>query len=183
MSIATRRGDAGETGLMGGRRVSKTHPRIAWVGALDEAGAALGWARAVAGEATLPPGTAAAAVAPLWGPLLRHWQELLVTAGGIAATPADVKLRHPLVVPAVADLDAWVLRLEAELPTFRAFVMSGDTPLGAALDVARASIRRAERFGWLADQPDDPVDRALLAWLNRLADVLWLLARLADRKD
>jgi len=182
VSIATRRGDAGETGLMGGRRVPKTHPRIAWVGALDEAGAALGWARAVAGEASLPPG-AAAAVAPLWGPLLRRWQELLVTAGGIAATPADVTLRHPLAVPPVADLDAWVVRLEAELPPFRAFVMSGDTPLGAALDLARASIRRAERIGWAADQPGDPVDRALLAWLNRLADVLWLLARLADRKD
>jgi len=183
VTISTRRGDGGETHLLGGRRVPKTHPRIAWVGALDELDAVLGWARSVAGAEPLPAevDTAEGGTVHTWGALLRGWQVQLITAGGIAATPAGATGRATtLKVPPVAELDGWVERTEAVLPTFRGFVVPGDTPLGAALDLARTAVRRAERAGWAADQPEDPASRELLAWLNRLADVLWLLARLAD---
>lgn len=166
---------------MGGRRVPKTHPRIAWVGALDELSAALGWARAVAGAAALPAPVCDPAGAQTWGELLRGWQVDLITAGGIAVTPAGTKGKAAdLQMPPIAGVEAWVKRVEAALPRFREFITPGDTPLGAALDLARTAARRAERAGWAADQPDDPASRELLAWLNRLSDVLWLLARLAD---
>ena len=171
MKIYTRSGDAGETGLFGGPRVPKDDLRVEAYGALDEANAALGEARARA---------AAAGDAEI-GAVLAASQDRLFTLGAELATPPGAKARQalPPIDPAWAkDLEDAIDRLEATLPPLRTFVLPGGPPLAAALHVARAVTRRAERRV-VALHRAAPVSPLALAYLNRLSDYLFVAARAA----
>jgi cob(I)alamin adenosyltransferase len=160
--ISTGTGDDGTTGLVGGARVPKTHPRVAACGAVDEANDALGLAAAFATRAELVE-------------LLRRAQTDLFTLGADLAAPEGaptVRVTHEMTAALVAEEE----RLERALPPLTKFILPGGTPTAAYLQLARSIVRRAEREAWRAAQTED-VRREVLVYLNRLSDLLFLLAR------
>jgi cob(I)alamin adenosyltransferase len=171
MKIYTKSGDGGETGLFGGGRVRKCDPRVEAYGEVDEANAAIGVARTALTDAELADA-------------LAKVQDELFCVGAELASPHGVKARS-----AVPPLDAaWAERLErdmdrwdAELPVLHAFVLPGGTPGAAALHLARAVCRRAERRV-VALAAEAEVDPAVLVYLNRLSDFLFIAARLANHR-
>lgn len=174
--IYTRTGDAGETGLLGPRRVRKDHPRVDAYGAVDELNAHLGWARA---ECEAVP-----ALADLV-PVLDAVQRRLFDLG--AELAVDPHQPRPPSVPLVGPGDvAWLERqidaLEQELPPLSHFVLPGGARAAAALHVARTVARRAERRV-VALKGIEPVRGEVLAFLNRLSDLLFVMARLANRRQ
>ncbi len=171
--IYTRRGDTGTTGLLfGGERVSKSSLRTEAYGTTDEAVSALGLSRA-----SLAPGSLADLV-------LRLQRELFVV-GAELATHAHrrgrLKAGETLVTAEmVAALEAEIDDLETEHPMPAEFVLPGESPAGAALDLARTIVRRAERRAVaLAEAGELPGSQAI-PYLNRLADLLFVAARAAD---
>ncbi|HEX3645986.1 MAG TPA: cob(I)yrinic acid a,c-diamide adenosyltransferase [Vicinamibacterales bacterium] len=170
MKIYTRTGDSGETSLFSGDRARKDDPRVDAYGEIDELNAWLGLVRA-------------SPVDPALDPELVELQRDLFALGAQLADPAD-KLA-PRVAKAVIDddhvfrLEQLIDRLEAELPPLRRFILAGGTPAGAALHVARTVCRRAERRMVALDPPIDPV---LLRYVNRLSDLLFVLARVANHR-
>lgn len=170
MSIATRTGDRGTTGLMYNRRVPKHHPRVEAYGCVDELNAALGLARAA-----LPR-------APLDTALLAIQHDLVLLMGELATATEDlpryVADGFRRVTPELTSrLDELVATLETANPPPRGWAMPGDNPPSAALDLARTVCRRAERRICLLQETDQLQNDEILVYLNRLADVLWLLAR------
>lgn len=166
--VTTRTGDGGDTSLFGPGRVRKTDPRIWALGDLDEAQAALGVARA------LVSGPANATILEL--------QRGLYIAMSEVATPSERGARLPRHIDAgaVAAIDELSVTLRAAAPVEGRFVIPGDTAAGAALDLARTVIRRGER-GVVALVDAGAVEgKYLLPWLNRLSDVVFLLARAAE---
>jgi len=172
--IYTRTGDAGDTGLSGGGRVPKDHLRIAACGEVDETNAAIGAARAAEPTAFADD-------------LLVAVQRDLFAIGGRLATPEPERLREPqrakLTVPAerITALEAAIDEATGELPPLTAFVLPGGTPKAAALHLARAVCRRAERTVVRLGHAE-PVPGEVLAYLNRLSDLLFVLARLANHR-
>ena len=170
MSIATRTGDDGTTALMYKRRVPKTHPRVEAYGTMDELNTALGMARAMTDEAWAS------------GELLQV-QKQLVTVMGELATAAEDRERYArdgyaLVTPEMtAHLDALVKHLESQKISFKGWATPGATRASAALDVARTTCRRAERRVCALPECGDVVNAEIVIYLNRLSDVLWLMAR------
>lgn len=169
MSIATRKGDDGTTGLLYGGRVRKDSPRPEAYGQVDEAQAFLGVARAAAA-----PGSELDEV------LVSLQRDLWVLMADLAT---DEPNRHKLVSGASLVSDEMVERLDALLAGYetrfempREFVVPGASVVGAHLDVARTVVRRAERVA-VALAPEST---AALAYLNRLSDLLWALARWQD---
>jgi cob(I)alamin adenosyltransferase len=170
MKIYTKTGDDGDTGLLGGERVRKDHVRIEAYGAIDELNAFLGVARAE----PLP--------AAVQSVLDRIQQELFVVGTELAA--ADVSARTPLQVGEqhVAALEGDIDRFEATLPPLRNFILPGGAHGSAALHAARTICRRAERrVVALADSSQTPTSPTLLRYLNRLGDLLFVLARIANK--
>ena len=173
MSIATRTGDGGTTGLMYNRRVAKDHPRVEAYGCVDELNAALGLARAMA------PGNGL-------GARLLDIQHDLITLMGELATAVEDLTRYvadgfKLVTAGLTTrLDQLVAELEARGVAPRGWAMPGDTPLAAALDLARTVCRRAERRVCALQDADQLRNDEIIVYLNRLADVLWLMARAAS---
>ena len=171
MKIYTRTGDAGETGLFGGGRVPKDHPRVAAYGDVDELNAAIGLARA------LEPQAFAAA-------LLEEIQRDLFAIGGRLASPDPDKVGKALAKAALPEgraraLEEAIDSAEDRLPPLERFVLPGGTPKAAALHVARTVCRRAERsVVGLAREAEVPPP--ILAYLNRLSDLLFVLARRAN---
>jgi len=180
MSIATKTGDKGTTGLMYNRRVPKNHPRVEAYGCVDELNAALGLARAT---------TKAGAIQDD----LLHIQKDLVTVMGELATNIEDLARyekdgHPLVTRELtAKLDRVVTQIEAQDITYRGWATPGETVDAAALDVARTVCRRAERRVCALQEAGELRNPEIIVYLNRLADVLWLMARwietLADEPE
>jgi len=175
MSIATKTGDAGTTGLMYNRRVPKHHRRVEAYGAVDELNAALGLARA------------AAQPAPLRQCLLEIQHHLVVVMGELATLPSDLRRYQQdgfrTVGPELAAaLDDRVAEIEPGLGRFRDWAMPGETALAAALDFARTVCRRAERRVCALPAAGQRRNPHLVVYLNRLADLLWLLARDAERR-
>lgn len=170
MSIATKTGDAGTTGLMFNRRVSKCHPRVEAYGSVDELNAALGLARATARH-------------PLVRDNLLLVQKDLVTIMGELATlvedlPKYVEKGFSLVSPALTEkLDALVKEIESQQVSFHGWATPGDTENSAALDMARTTCRRAERRVCALHEADQLRNPDIIIYLNRLSDVLWLMAR------
>lgn len=175
MKIYTRRGDEGETGLFGGPRVPKTDPRVRAYGAVDEANAALGLALALDAEGALDPERVAAV------------QEDLFAVGARLAAADPERARRKGAIPElraerIAALEAWIDELEETLPPLDAFVLPGGGRSGAQLHVARTVCRRAERaiVALLPEQPD--LAEVLLPYMNRLSDLLFVLARAANAR-
>ena len=173
MKIYTKTGDAGETGLFGGGRVSKDHPRTSAYGDVDELNSVVGVARATA-------------PAELFDELLDGVQRDLFSIGGRLATPEPEKvvkaIAKAVLPPERAESFEQVMDdAERELPPLRAFVLPGGTPKAAALHHARTVCRRAERsVVRLARAEEAPPE--ILVYLNRLSDLLFTLARLANHR-
>ncbi len=173
MKIYTRTGDAGETGLFGGGRVAKDHPRVAAYGDVDELSSAIGVARATA-------------PAELFDDLLAGIQRDLFSIGGHLATPDPDKVARALAkadlsADRVAAFEAAIDAAEAELPPLRAFVLPAGTSKAAALHLARTVCRRAER-SVIHLAHEVPVPDLFIVYLNRLSDLVFTLARQANHR-
>jgi cob(I)alamin adenosyltransferase len=170
MSIATKRGDGGQTGLSGGIRVSKTHPRVECYGTIDELISQMGFARAICHDADI-----AARVERI--------QRELYKVGSAIATPPESKKTPPEITPAMVDaLEAEVHQIEAEPGILADWSLPGGAPDAAALDVARTVCRRAERLTTALVEAGVIQNPNILAYLNRLSDVLWLFGRLVEAR-
>ena len=175
MKIYTRKGDDGTTGLLYGGRVPKDSPAITVNGAVDEAQAALGMARALASGEGADPG------AELDMLLVRLERELYVLMAEVAtALPNRSKLepgRTLVTAEMVSALENDIDRLTGRFAMPTEFVVPGGTPTAAALDVARTVVRRAER---LMLGLELPADSLVGPYLNRLSDLVWTMARWQD---
>lgn len=173
MKIYTRTGDAGDTGLFGGGRVPKDHLRVAAYGDVDELNAVLGVARSGGAGAS-------------YDALLEQVQRDLFSIGGLLATPDPGKVAAALAkadLPPgrIGEFERAMDDAEAELAPLRAFILPGGTAHAAALHHARTVCRRAERsVVHLAHEADVPP--LILTYLNRLSDLLFMLARLANHR-
>lgn len=173
MRIYTRKGDDGTTGLLfGGARVSKADPRTDAYGTTDEAVSALGLARA---------GLAGSPLADL---VLRLQRELFVV-GAELATHVDRRSKltdgtSRVTAAMVSALELEIDALEADHPMPSEFVVPGETMTGAALDLARTTVRRAERRSVALAASGGLPDSQVVPYLNRLADLLFVMARAAD---
>jgi cob(I)alamin adenosyltransferase len=171
VKIYTRTGDAGDTGLFDGTRVSKADPRVATYGEVDELNAWIGFARAadVGGDV---------------GGMLEQIQRDLFAVGARLADPRHrIAARVAKTAVTAADverLEGWIDRLETELPPLRRFILAGGSPAGASLHVARAVCRRAERA--MVSLGPDAFEPELLVYVNRLSDLLFVMARAVNRR-
>lgn len=182
MSISTKRGDTGTTGLLYGGRVRKDSARIECNGAVDEAQASLGYARAVV-LSTGASGPGNLTGDALDGMLVSIERDLWVLMAEVAtADNKRVKLvaGTSLVTQEMVDiLTSRVAALEALQVVPKEFVVPGENLAGAALDVARTVVRRAERLAVAAQLPKAS---AVVPYLNRLSDLCWLLGRAVERQ-
>lgn len=187
-AVATGRGDDGTTGLLfSGDRVHKDDLRTEAFGAVDEAVAALGLARAELAHvgAAKPSTPAFAGLADL---VLRIQRELFVAGAELATAPGardrqrDGETRVSQAM--VDDLDAVLREMEAVIELPREFVVPGETRASAGLELARTILRRAERRSVTLALHDETLAAGrLLPYLNRLADLLWILARVAEQGE
>ncbi|RLS32256.1 MAG: cob(I)yrinic acid a,c-diamide adenosyltransferase [Planctomycetota bacterium] len=169
MKIYTKTGDAGETGLFGGPRVRKDHARIEAFGTVDELNSHLGLIRTLPGTGVIDE-------------LLRQIQCDLFELGAQLATPGDALERISL--SHVETLEKAIDRHEELLPSLSSFILPTGTPLAAAVHVARTVCRRAERrVVKLASMPDTAIPVNAIEYLNRLGDLLFVLARYANRQE
>jgi cob(I)alamin adenosyltransferase len=173
LKIYTRRGDAGETDLFGGERVPKDALRVEASGAVDEANAVIGLALAHTDQADLRR-------------IGEEVQARLFDLGGYLATP-DARRRAKGEVPEpgdddVAALEAHIDALETELDPLKTFILPGGTPAAAAFHSARTVCRRAERR-CVALHREEPLSAVSLRYVNRLSDLLFVMARVANRRD
>lgn len=170
MSIATKTGDSGTTGLMYNRRVSKCHPRVEAYGSVDELNAALGMARATGRDAFVCDA------------LLLVQKDLVLLMGELATEVGDLmryqKDGYEVVGPALtAKLDGLVGEIEGRKISFKGWATPGASEHAAALDLARTTCRRAERRVCALQEAGQLQNSEIIIYLNRLSDVLWLLAR------
>ncbi len=177
-AVATGKGDDGSTGLLYGGRIAKDDPRTDAYGAVDESVAALGVARAALNDAGLTE------LADL---LLRYQRELFVVGAELATNPSAVdrltdgvtRVTEQMLNDVEADLARWEARVE--MP--REFVVPGETAASAALEVARTTIRRAERRIVALERTVEIESPWVVPYVNRLADLAWVLARAAEQAE
>lgn len=171
MKIYTRTGDGGDTALFDGSRVPKSDMRVAAYGDVDELNAWLGLVRAEG-------------IDPQLGDMLEQIQRDLFALGASLADPgkriAERVTKAAVSAADVTRLEAWIDLLESELPALRRFILAGGGPAGGSLHVARTVCRRAERsmvaLGAAAVAPE------LLTYVNRLSDLLFVMARASNRR-
>lgn len=173
MKIYTKTGDTGKTGLFGGGRVSKDDPRVEAYGDVDELNASLGLARAVE-------------VMPRIDEVLVAIQRDLFSLGALLATP-DLEKMHDHLAKAqiddgrISELEHAIDDCDRELEPLRAFILPGGTSKAATLHVARTVCRRAERRV-IRLQRDVEIPQIVIVYLNRLSDLLFSLARVANTR-
>jgi cob(I)alamin adenosyltransferase len=186
-AVATGKGDDGTTGLLyGGERIAKDDPRAEAYGTIDEAVAALGLARAELGLKqeldVVPPGLAG--IADL---VLRLQRELFVVGAELATNPAawdrlqDGTTR--VSAEMVEGIDALLRDLERHVEMPREFIVPGESRTSAAIELARTTLRRAERRAVALGRDGLVPGPHLLPYLNRLADLLWVLARAVEQAE
>ena len=169
MSIATKHGDKGDTGLIGGARVSKADVRVEAYGTVDELGAAMGFARSICEDAE---------VRELTKSIQR---ELFTVAGAIASPAGGQESKTTYVTPEMVEmLTAHVTSIEATEGLLSDWSLPGDHAAAAAYDVARTVCRRAERAVVRAVEGGEEIPPEVTAYLNRLSDLLWLFGRLLE---
>jgi cob(I)alamin adenosyltransferase len=168
MKIYTKTGDDGTTGLFGGGRVKKTSVRVDAYGTVDELNATVGVARATGLDAVSD------------GVLAQVQSDLFTLGAELATMPGKEKklTMHLLDDADAARLEAAIDAAEEGLPPLAFFVLPGGSPQAAALHVARTVCRRAERAVLAIDE--EPPRKALVVYLNRLSDLLFVLARKAN---
>ena len=173
-SIATRTGDDGTTSLLYGQRVPKNHPQIEAVGALDELNTAIGFAKS-----TRPAGVDQADLV-----LIQH--DLVALMGEVSCAENDA-VRHAgskfarIGEPELARVDAALAAIESRQPKFDGWATPGANLHAAALDLARTAARRAERHLVGLGDHGRKLRPVLLHYINRVSDLLWLLAREAEQ--
>jgi cob(I)alamin adenosyltransferase len=169
MSIVTRTGDRGQTGLFGGRRISKSDARLHAYGTVDELNAVLGVALA---EDEIP--------AQLQKEL-HSVQRILFTVGADLATPLEKTDRvQRVLAPHIEEVERWIERLEPTLPILTRFILPSGSRTGALLHLARTVCRRAER--WVVTLGErERINPQVQVYLNRLSDYLFLAARVASK--
>jgi cob(I)alamin adenosyltransferase len=165
MSIATRSGDTGETSLVGGSRVSKGDPRVEAYGTVDELISQIGLARALADHEEAST-------------LAKALQRDLFSVADSLASVGPLK---EVDASRVADITEHVHRIERQDGILIDWALPGDHVGAAAFDVARTTCRRAERAVVRLRDGGEPVHASVIVYLNRLADLLWLLGRLVER--
>jgi cob(I)alamin adenosyltransferase len=181
LRIYTRTGDMGDTGLFGGERVRKDDARVEAYGTVDELNAVLGVARVQAEDPELRETLAA-------------FQDRLFAVGADIATPMETATQRGRVSieriapERVEALERLIDRFESELPPLTRFILPGGSALAAALHLARTVCRRAERrcvtLAHLAEDADNPtINPEVIRYLNRLSDLLFVLARVANHRQ
>lgn len=165
----TRKGDQGYTDLLGGR-VSKDSPRPETFGTIDEATSAIGLARALATSARTK------------AILLDVQRDLYLMMAELAFTPDMQQQRYHITAEHVARIERETDQIHDEHPLPPHFIVPGDTVPGAALDVARTVVRRAERLAVGLARSGEIDNEQILAYLNRLSSLLFILARFEDRE-
>jgi cob(I)alamin adenosyltransferase len=173
LSIVTKTGDRGTTALMFNRRVPKTHPRIEACGAVDELNAALGLARASSGNDAVKSN------------LEQIQRELVGLMGELATLPEDsdryLKDGYPVITAQMTQrLEGLVKEIESQNVSFKGWATPGANLASATLDVARTICRRAERRVCELREKGEVKNQEILVYLNRLSDLLWLMARQAE---
>lgn len=173
MKIYTKTGDAGHTGLFGGGRVEKDHPRVEAYGDVDELNAFIGLARSIE-------------MMPRIDEVLVPIQRDLFSIGALLATPDHDKMREQLQKARIdderiAELERAIDDCERELEPLRSFIVPGGTPKSSALHVARTACRRAERRVVALNREVGLPELAII-YLNRLSDLLFMLARVANHR-
>jgi cob(I)alamin adenosyltransferase len=177
MSIVTKTGDAGETSLMYGRRVSKNDARVESYGAVDEVTAALGLARALCEDQFICE------------QVLNAQKDLVVLMGELATAREDVdrylKDGFQLTTAKMVDrLTATITDLEKDESLYpKDWVIPGETAVSAAFDFARTTCRRAERRVRELSAKDVAFNPEILRYLNRLSDFCWILARYGEKQS
>jgi cob(I)alamin adenosyltransferase len=157
------------------RRVSKIHPRMEACGAVDELNAAIGVARACTADEFVGP------------KLLKIQKELVLLMGEVATAREDLERYRgdgfEMIVPGMPQvLEGWIKEIEAQKVSFKGWATPGGTPQAAALDMARSIARRAERRVQALFESGELENRLLQVYLNRVSDLLWLLARWTETK-
>ena len=167
MRIYTKTGDAGETGLVGGSRVTKDHVRVEAYGDVDELNAVIGQARSLGSDPELDD-------------FLAFSQSVLFELGAELATPSGGKQRSSgICQDDIARVETVIDKLEEELPPLKSFILPGGTQFAASLHLARTVCRRAERHAVMVVHAGEEVAEEPLVFLNRLSDALFVLARVA----
>ncbi len=181
MSIATKTGDDGTTGLLFNRRVPKDHPRVEAYGACDELNAAIGVAKSLL-KTSVPNEN--------WIKIHLHdiQKTLVVLMGELAVLPGDreryVKAGHRWIVSEeVEQLTQLVNEIESQHMKFDGWATPGAVPTSAALDMARVTCRRAERRVYTLGEEVRKLHPFILRYLNRLSDLLWLMARKIETEN
>jgi cob(I)alamin adenosyltransferase len=171
MKIYTRTGDRGDTSLLDGTRVPKSDPRVEAYGDIDELNALLGWTRA-------------AKVDPDLDEILILLQRDLFALGALLADPAariaDRVTKVAIGASDVGRLERWIDQLEEELPPLSRFILPGGSAAASTLHLARTVCRRAERR--VVELGVESLDPALLAFVNRLSDLLFVFARVVNKR-
>jgi cob(I)alamin adenosyltransferase len=170
VKIYTRTGDKGQTSLFDGTRVSKADPRVDAYGEVDELNAWLGHCRSTPLDPDLQD-----ALMAIQRDLFALGARLADPRSKIAARVSKASLNHE----DVSRLEGLIDRLETELPPLTRFILAGGSPAGAGLHLARAVCRRAERRMLALDPPPDEV---LVRYINRLSDLLFVMARAANHR-
>ncbi len=171
MKIYTRTGDDGETGLYGGERIGKSSLRVRAYGSVDEASSFIGLARSHVADQDL-------------NRTLASLQSLLFELGADLATPHTARQREklsPIRAEDVAWVESLIDELDAELEPLTSFILPGGIPGGAALHVARTVMRRAERDA-VALQAEETINPEVVKFLNRVSDLLFNMARVANTR-
>lgn len=174
MTVYTRQGDRGETGLLFGGRVSKSDARCEAYGSTDEAVSAMGLARALSTDSKVVE-------------ILLKVQREMFTVGAELATDRTYhgKLRqsHSVVTAEMVNrLEQTIDELDSQMAVPRAFIVPGGSPGSAALDLARSLVRTSERRVVSLQDSDELPNTNVLSYLNRLSDLLFILARFEDRE-
>jgi cob(I)alamin adenosyltransferase len=170
MSITTKRGDGGETSLPGGRRVSKSDLRVECYGTIDELISQLGFARSLCTDADMAV-------------LIKTIQQDLFKIAAAAGTPADAPEPAPKIATQMVDeLGQHAHRIENTPGILGDWSIPGDVADAAAVDVARTVCRRSERLVVQLAESGELTDSNVVAYLNRLSDLLWLIGRWIEAK-
>ncbi|SMC23407.1 cob(I)alamin adenosyltransferase [Desulfacinum hydrothermale DSM 13146] len=164
----SKKGDQGQTSLLSGERVSKGSLRPETYGTLDEASSALGLAKALGADEKVRE-------------MIRTVQEDLVTLGAELACEDPARSQWRVEQQQIDRLERWIEELQQEVPLPRHFILPGANPVSAALDLARTIVRRAERCAARARQAGLEIRSEVQAYLNRLADFLFTLARFTEQ--
>lgn len=168
-SIATKTGDRGQTGLVGGVRVSKASLRVETYGTVDELNSFLGFARSICEHAEIKE-------------LTHSIQKELFVVGGELATPIPNEKQARVTQEMVDRLTSEVHRIEAVEGILSDWTIPGEDPSSAAFDMARAVCRRAERCAVRLAESGESVSSLVIVYLNRLSDLVWLLSRWIELK-